>query len=65
MQSGSASSLPGYGDSSLYQQPYDELVQYAGCNGTDSFECLRALPAEDLLAAQVNMTNSQVAYTWG
>lgn len=79
MQSGSQASLPGFGESDdIYQAPYDRLVEYAGCaNGTtaganasagtnqSSFECLKGLSGEDLLAAQVEMTNSQVAYTWG
>lgn len=68
MQSGSQASLPGFGESDdIYQAPYDRLVEYAGCNSTaeGSFQCLKGLSGEDLLAAQVNMTNSQVAYTWG
>ncbi len=66
MQSGTVTSLGGFGDESIYQEPYDRLLEYAGCNGTESsFECLKALSGEDLLAAQVQMTSSEFEYTWG
>lgn len=59
-------SLGGFGDDTIYQKPYDQLVEYAGCNGSESsFECLKSLSGEDLLAAQVEMTSSEFAYTWG
>ncbi|KAL1413334.1 hypothetical protein Q8F55_001093 [Vanrija albida] len=35
-----------------YQAPYDRLCELAGCNGTASLECLRALPADALNKAQ-------------
>lgn len=79
MQSGSPSSLSGFGENDdIYQEPYDKLVEYAGCaNGTDlganasaetnqsTFDCLKSLSGEDLLAAQVEMTSSQLNYSWG
>ncbi|GMK55174.1 hypothetical protein CspeluHIS016_0202300 [Cutaneotrichosporon spelunceum] len=66
MQSGTVTSLGGFGDDTVYQEPYDKLVEFAGCNGTESsFLCLKALSGEDLLAAQVEMTSSKFAYTWG
>lgn len=65
MESGSAPSLPGYGSADLYQGAYDELATEAGCAGPASFECLKALPAEDLLAAQTRMTASGFKATWG
>lgn len=56
LESGAQSTIPIGPTDEIWQEPYDLLVQYAGCNSsnssTDSFDCLKSLPAAQLLAAQ-------------
>lgn len=67
MQSGAQSTAPIGPTGSTWQGPFDALVNFAGCNTsanstmgnatlagnfTSSFECLKSLPAAQILAAQ-------------
>jgi len=67
MQSGAQSTAPIGPTSSTWQQPYDAIVAAIGCaNGTSnstestqsSFECLKAAPAEAIIAAQEAVVNA-------
>ena len=67
MQSGAQSTAPIGPTDSTWQQPYDAIVAAIGCsnstgNSTDStqssFECLKAAPAEAILAAQEAVVNA-------
>jgi carboxylesterase type B len=63
MESGAQSTAPIGPTGTTWQGPYDLLVEYAGCSGNasanstsasnaSSFDCLKALPADQILAAQ-------------
>ena len=67
MQSGAQSTAPIGPTDSTWQMPYDAIVNAIGCgaNSTDSsnstqssFECLKAAPAEAILAAQEAVVNA-------
>ena len=67
MQSGAQSTAPIGPTDSTWQQPYDAIVAAIGCsNGTSnstestqsSFECLKAAPAEAIIAAQEAVVNA-------
>lgn len=63
MESGAQSSSPIGPTSEVWQKPYDLLVQYTGCgNGTNSssFDCLKNLPAQQLLQAQQQVKNISI-----
>lgn len=59
MQSGSQSTAPVVTAGRAWLEAYDLLLELSGCNNTTSsgFACLKTLPAEDLLAAQVQVRN--------
>jgi len=67
MQSGAQSTAPIGPTDSNWQQPYDAIIAAIGCaNGTSnstessqsSFECLKAAPAEAIIAAQDAVVNA-------
>lgn len=59
MESGAPSSSPLGPTSSTWQGPYDSVVKLTNCSSTNNqstFDCLKALPVDVLLAAQVATT---------
>jgi hypothetical protein len=66
MQSGAQSTAPIGPTDSTWQMPYDAIVSAIGCNANStegsnttqsSFECLKATPADAILAAQEAVLN--------
>jgi hypothetical protein len=63
MESGAQSVAPLGPTATTWQEPYDALVTFANCSVTNTtaaanqstFECLKGLPAEQLLAAQLSV----------
>ena len=66
MESGAQATAPLGPTSTTWQSPYDLIVQYLNCSSSNStsaaanqssFDCLKAVPAEELLQAQVQTLN--------
>lgn len=49
MQSGTVNTMPL--PTSAWEEPYNDIAQATGCAGNDTINCLKNVPAEDLLKA--------------
>ena len=64
MESGAQSLVPIGPTAEVWQEPYDQLVQFANCSQNDSYSCLKELPTDQLLRAREQLT-SMISKAYG